>query len=165
MSRAAARRLDVTDQPLLPISVVTVERPLHRVAVRAHRRRVDGPPPPTGAERRNAALLEHESKKVTQQVLGYVRSQLVALYHARALTMTKPYVTADDVETILRDWPDCPDEAKPSHGPQHWRGTVFRGRGWRQTGQTVPSLRPHMNATALPCWEPVEPEPATTEAP
>ena len=158
MSRATAHAI-VAGEPLLPIAeLAPAPKPprARRVPVRAHLRTVAGAStPPTGAERRDTALLKLEAKEVTVAAREYVRAKLVALYESRTLTMREPYVTADDVETILRDWPECPDEAKPAHGPQHWRGTVFRGRGWKQTGRVVPSLRPHMNATALPCWRPV----------
>lgn len=159
MSRHAIARAVDAAQPLLPVVEVIPSLPpsrARRVPVRAHLRRVAGTAAPaTGAERRDAALVALESRAVTKTAREYVRRKLVALYESRRATMTDPYVTADDVESILRDWPNCPDEAKPSHGPQHWRGTVFRGRGWQQTGRAVPSLRPHLHATALPCWRPV----------
>jgi hypothetical protein len=159
--RSAARRAIAPDQALLPIGELAVVEPSRRrVPVRAHLRTVRGQAGPTGAERRDAALEQHESRAVVQQCVAYVRDELRALHASRKAASPDPsdhYVTADDVESVLRKWADCPDEAKHTHGPQMWRGTVFRGKGWRQTGAYVPSVRPHMNATALPCWEPVDP--------
>lgn len=162
MSRATARRLALDDQPLLPIGEAVVVTPItkpRRVPVRAHLRTVTttpAQPPLTGAERRDAALDKHAAKEWTHGAVAYVRAQLVALYRQRLTRSDGAYVTADDVEAVLREWPACPPEAQPANGPQHWRGTVFRGKGWRQTGRTVPSARPHMNATALPCWVPTD---------
>jgi hypothetical protein len=154
MSRAFARRVEFSDdQPTLPIfPPAPIVVPARRVPVRAHLRSVTGPTPASGPERRDRALNDLAARAATQRAVAYVRERLIALYHERAARTSDPYVTADDVEAMLREWPECPDEAKPSHGPQHWRGTVFRGKGWRQTGRHVPSTRPHMNATALPCW-------------
>lgn len=158
---SAARRFLSLDQPLLPIGdELAVVLPLtHRVPVRAHRRTVDGPPPTSGAVRRDVTLAALETRAATQQAVAYVRRELRALYRSRLATTRDASVTADDVEDVLHAWPDCPDEAKPSHGPQHWRGAVFRGKAWRQTGRSVPSTRAHLKATALPCWIP------TTETP
>lgn len=154
----AADRAQLTQPLLAMLSLDEPSAPVRarRVPVRAHLRRVTGAEPAGGDERRDTALLKLEAKQATQRAVAYVRTQLRQLYRLRAMRSPDAYVTADDVERILRDWPQCPDEAKASHGPQHWRGTVFRGPGWRHTGRTVPSLRPHMNATALPCWIPTE---------
>lgn len=160
MSRATARRLALDDQPLLPIGdVATPVTPVvpitHKVPVRAHRRTIGAPPPLTGRQRRDAALDTLATREATQGAVAYVRAQLLALYRSRGATDRDAYVTADDIETVLRDWPDCPKEAQPAHGPQFWRGTVFR-KGWRQTGKSVPSDRPHLHATAMPCWVPTD---------
>lgn len=160
MSRATARRLALDDQPLLPIGEVAAVVPVaptvtHKTTVRAHRRTVAGPPPLSGRQRRDAALDDLAAREVNQRVVAYVRTQLVALYRSRLTTDRDAAVTADDIETVLRDWPDCPKEAQPAHGPQFWRGTVFR-TGWRQTGKSIPSVRPHLHATSLPCWVPTD---------
>jgi hypothetical protein len=140
----------ILDTPPSPVAA-------RRVPVRAHLRRVTGSEAPTGAERKDTALVKHASRVVLHRAIEYVREHLRALYRERAARSSESaFVTADDVERVLREWSACPDEAKPAFGPQRWRGAVFRGPGWRQTGRTVPSLRPHMNGTALPCWIPTE---------
>lgn len=156
------------EQPLMPLLQLDESpappRP-RRVPVRAHLRRVTGPAVPSGAELRDSALLQLEAKQAVQAAVAYVRPKLVALYQERAARDPEgAFVTADDVERILREWHRCPDEAKAEHGPQHWRGLVFRAKGWRQTGRTVPSLRPHMRATQLPAWRYTDPSNPSTEA-
>jgi hypothetical protein len=160
VTSAIRRLVPSPDQPLLPIGdFAPAVASRRRVPVRAHLRTVGGVTPPSGAERKEAALDAHESRAVTQRMVAYVRRELRTIYARRlALLGDGAFVTADDVEDVLRLWPECPTEAQPSHGPQHWRGTVFRGKGWRQTGRTVPSRRPHMNATALPTWAPTNAE-------
>ena len=160
--RSAARTFVFSaDQAFLPIGeAAPAPAPQRKVPVRAHLRTVGGDAPPSGQERKAKVLDSHQAREVTHRCVAYVRAELRGLYRSRVIVSpfaSDHYVTADDVETILGDWADCPDEAKPSHGPQHWRGAVFRGKGWRQIpGRTVPSVRPHMNATALPCWEPTD---------
>lgn len=164
MSRsvAARRLLSSPDQPLLPIGnfspdVVPIT---HTVPVRAHRRTIGGSAKPSGVERKDAALDRHETKAMVQRVVAYVREELRTIYRRRfELTGDDAGVTADDVEDVLRLWPACPKEAQPAHAPQMWRGTVFRGKGWRLTGRSVPSRRPHMNGTQMPCWAPTDETP------
>lgn len=143
-------------QPLLiDIDETPVDRP-RRVPVRAHLRKVAGAETPSGIERANRVLIDFEARKATQGAIAYVRANLAELYEKRVRSRGPAFVTADDIDTILREWPQCPDEAKAEHGPQHWRGTVFRNRAWVQTGQSVPALRKHMNGTSLPCWKPAQ---------
>lgn len=155
MTASARRFAPSPDQPLLPIGdfAPTDLAARRRVPVRAHLRTVGGVTPPSGAERKEAALDALAAKEVTQRMVAYVRSELRTIYARRlALLGDSACVTADDIDVVLRCWPECPAEAQPAHGPQHWRGTVFRGKGWRLTNRTVRSVRPHMNSTSLPCW-------------
>lgn len=149
-------------QPLLAYLAVDEAPavPPRRVPVRAHSRRVTGEAPTTGKEDRDAALMHHEARAAVRGALEYVRTKLRELYRSRLARSTDAFVTADDIETILRNWPLCPDEATTSYGPQHWRGSVFRERGWQLTGTSVPALRKHMRATTLPAWRFVDPSPA-----
>jgi hypothetical protein len=132
-----------------------LDGPTYRTPVRAYTRRVKGDAPPSGAERRNAALAQLEAKDAVKSAKEYVRAKLRALYDSRAaVDPAQAFVTADDVEAILRDWPQCP--AVLRRGPQKWRGTVFAGKGWALTGRTVPSTRPEMRAHRNPAWRPVD---------
>lgn len=169
MSRATARRLAIDDQPLLPIGevatpVVPITTP-RRVSVRAHLRTVGGEAPPSGHERKEAALDTLAARAVTQRMVAYVRGELRAIYRRRMALLgpDAAHVTADDVEDVLRLWADCPKEGQPAHAKQFWRGTVFRGKGWRQLrGRTEPSRRDHMNATAMPLWVPTDTDETAT---
>jgi hypothetical protein len=149
---------DVFGQPMdVPVTHVT--------KVRAHRRRVAGPAPATGAERKEAALTKLEAHALVLPAVEYVRGKLTELYRSRAASWSQPgpewdpnlapYVNADDVDTILREWADCPPAifALPS---QDWRGVIFR-KGFQKTGTYRRSTRAHMNATDLPGWRPVGP--------
>lgn len=159
MTASARRFAPSPDQPLLPIGDFTDVVPItHRVPVRAHRRTIAGPAAPTGRERKEAALDRLAARDVTRRVVAYVRGELRAIYRRRvALLGDDAWVTADDVEDVLRLWPDCPKEAQPAHAKQFWRGCVFRGNGWRQIhGRTEPSRRDHMNGTAMPLWVPTD---------
>jgi hypothetical protein len=160
MSRRATLRASV-DVPgglaLLRYEGEVPAPPMRRVIVRAHRRWVTGDAPPSGAERRDAALDTHERSAATRTALTYVRAKLAELYALRCRIPTwkaDPYVTADDVESILAEWAACPAEILELP-TQKWRGQIFR-TGWKKTGGSVESTRPHMRATSLPCWRPVE---------
>jgi hypothetical protein len=131
--------------------------PMRRTPVRAHMRRVQGPPPPTGAQLRDAALVRMTADAATQHALEYVRAKLVELYRMRVAAWPSnqtPFVNADDVARIIREWPECPPEIHARRS-QDWRGAVFR-KGWAKTGTYSRSLRPHMRATDLPGWRPLD---------
>ena len=129
--------------------------PIHVVPVRAHTRRVRGEAPPSGAERRDAALSAHEQHEAKAVALAYVREKLEALYRERALasrwTGEEPGVTADDADRILREWPEYP-RALATMG-NNWRGSIWRPSVWEKTGRSITAKRGHMHATSLPCWK------------
>src|SRR4051812_36838763 len=80
---------------------------VHRTHVRAHLRTVKGTPQP-------ATHREPSSDAVTL-ALEYVRGKLAELYRSRVATWPayRPaFVNADDAAKILREWPECPQEAK-----------------------------------------------------
>jgi hypothetical protein len=138
--------------------------PTRRTPVRAHMRRVQGPPPPSGVERRDAALAQHTQKEDVRAALEYVRAKLRTLYETRAAT--DPHhagVTADDVDALLKEWAACPGSLRT--GRQAWRGSVFAGKGWQLTGEYVRSARPEMNAHRNPKWRPVAVTPPTAPPP
>jgi hypothetical protein len=130
---------------------------IHVVPVRALVRRVRGDAPPSGAERRDAALSAHEQHEAKALALAYVREKLAGLYQERVSAalflredQTVVGVTADDIDAILHRWPEYPRELRDL--PGHWKGTVFRGGDWELTGQRIRSARAHMRATELPVW-------------
>lgn len=132
-----------------------VSPPTHKTPVRAHLRRVKGAPPPSGIERKDAALAQHEQKETVRVAKEYLRDRLRDLYRARALAdPVGASVTADDIDELLKAWPACPRVLL--EGRQAWRGTVFAGKGWQLTGETKRSTRPAMNAHRNPCWRPVQ---------
>lgn len=134
-----------------------ISPPAHRTPVRAHMRRVKGAPPPTGPELRDAGLAQATQSKATKLAIEYVRARLIELYRIRVSAWPAhqvPYVNADDVARIIREWAECPREIHERRS-QDWRGAVFR-KGWAKTGTHSPSLRPHMRATELPGWRPIE---------
>lgn len=164
MTPRSSQAVDAFDRPIKPVAESMESLPLfggtpeappvtHEVPVRAHMRAVPGDAPPTGKELRAAALEAHEADEAKRSAVTYLRAQLAALYRTRCVTPAwrmDPFVTADDIEQLLRHWSACP---KVLHEiPGHWKGSVFRA-GWVQTGKSVPSVRPRMHATTLPCWK------------
>lgn len=127
--------------------------PTHEVEVRAHLRTVPGRAPATGAERRDAALEAMSEKDAVRLALDYVREQLITLYKSRQhwMPQDKRWVTSDDADKLLREWPRYPTELLGR--PNHWRGSLFKSKGWVLSGHSVPSKREHMNATTLPGWK------------
>lgn len=126
---------------------------VHQVEVRAHLRSIPGERPATGAERRDAALSDHLADDAKRTAVTYLRTELEALYRTRCVDpkwRTDPFVTADDIEHLLRHWAACPSVLHEI--PGHWKGSVFNRSTWMQTGRSVNSIRPRMNATSLPCW-------------
>lgn len=131
----------------------TIASPTHRVAVRAHTRRVDGPPPPTGTQLRDEALEKLTRAEGVQTALAYVREQLKLLYLQRRRDPRgdPASVNADDAAEILRGWAEAPPEVH-AVGQQYWRGQIFRAKGWHMTGTLTTSTRAKMRATATPNW-------------
>lgn len=127
--------------------------PVRRTAVRAHLRRVKGSPPPSGAERRDAALSRHLEREAVRHARAYVRARLLELYRARAATDPNASVSADDADVILRAWPECPPEIFALRS-QAWRGSLFTGGAWVRTGERIVSIRPGMHAHDYPTWRP-----------
>lgn len=127
--------------------------PVHRVPVHAHMRTVEGPAPLDGATRRDNALADHERQAAKRAAIVYVRARLLTLYRTRAATDPKASVNADDVDAILRAWPQFDPELRDGH--QAWRGVIFAGKGWARTGEWAPSTRAEMNNHLNPCWRPV----------
>lgn len=127
--------------------------PTHQVEVRAHLRTVPGPPPSTGAERRDAALEAMSEKDAVRLALDYVRPKLVDLYKSRVSWMRedKHWVTSDDADRLFREWARYPAELLT--GSNNWRGSLFAPKGWEKTGRRVQSARDHLHATELPCWK------------
>lgn len=169
MTARSSQAVDAFDRPIKPVpesmdslplfgGAPVVEPVTHEVPVRAHMRAVPGEAPPSGRERRDAALAGHETRDASARALAYVREQLAWLYRSRVRALPsypeKHGVTADDADRILRAWPQFPKELLELP-KQNWKGAVFR-TGWVRTGRHVPSVRPHMNATDLPCWRPVD---------
>jgi hypothetical protein len=128
--------------------------PMHRTPVRAHMRRVKGDAPPSGRQRRDAALAKHEEDAAKRVALTYIRARLVDLYRSRLATNPDATVNADDADELLREWSACPAEVRALRS-QNWRGKIFAARGWEKRGDT-PSIRPHMHATPIACWRFVE---------
>lgn len=128
--------------------------PVRRVEVSAHMRTVQGPPPADGATRKAAALDAHERQAVKRAAIVYVRARLLTLYRTRAAANQNASVNADDVDVILRGWPQFDPELRD--GSQNWRGVIFAGKGWERTGEWATSTRPEMNNHLNPCWRPVE---------
>lgn len=126
--------------------------PVHRVEVSAHMRTVAGAAPPNGAQRRALALEDHERQEVKRAAIVHVRARLLGLYRSRLASNPNASVNADDVDTILRGWPQFDPELRD--GSQNWRGVIFAGRGWERTGEWVRSKRPEMNNHLNPCWRP-----------
>lgn len=126
--------------------------PVRRVEVTAHMRTVSGPPAPDGATRKAAAFADHESQAVKRAAIVHVRARLLGLYRTRVATNPNASVNADDVDTILRAWPQFDPELRD--GSQNWRGVIFAGKGWERTGEWVPSKRDEMNNHLNPCWRP-----------
>lgn len=130
--------------------------PTHVVPVRAHLRRVPGEGPPSGADRRDAALAAHEADEAKGTAIAYLRTELAKLYHERRSASlfgearVTVGVTADDIDALLHRWSACPRVLHEI--PGLWKGTVFRGGEWVQTGERIRSSRPHMRATELPVW-------------
>ena len=150
-ARASADQL-----PLAPTLFAYEEppraEPIHVVPVRAHVRRVRGEAPPSGAERRDAALSAHEQHEAKAVALAYVREKLEALYRERERDprwRLDPFVSADDIEIIIRQWAACPRAIHEM--PGHWKGAVFKGRTWEAAG-SVNSVRPRMHATPILKW-------------
>lgn len=127
--------------------------PVRKVPVSAHMRTVSGPPAVDGATRRDAALDKHERDAAKRAAIVYVRSRLLTLWRSRAATERNAGVHADDVDAILRAWPNFDPELRD--GSQNWRGVIFAGKGWARTGEWAPSKRPEMNNHLNPCWRPV----------
>jgi hypothetical protein len=157
MTRASALAARAVVQPGLfdpPGTTPVTPLSTHRVPVRAHRRTVVGEAPPSGRQRRDAALRAHAGDSSLAEVRAYVRAQLTALYRQRTVAWAhKPEricVNADDVAEILEAWADCPPDIRSR--PGHWKGSLFAGREWEKTGTSVTSSRPHMHATLLPNW-------------
>ena len=124
----------------------------HVVEVRAHLRTVAGERPPTGAERRDAALANQEAREASAKALAYVRAKLADLYRSRVRANAGTQgVTADDADRILKEWPHFPRElaALPK---QNWRGAIFNPRDWEKTGASITATRGHLNGTSLPLW-------------
>jgi hypothetical protein len=128
------------------------EPPVRRVPVRAHMRTVEGPPAPSGEERKAAALEQHELDALKRRAIVYVRAKLLELYRSRVAWDPNPGVSADDAAKILDAWPDFPTELRAISG--NWKGAIFAGKGWERTGRVVKSKRDHMNGTDLPVWRP-----------
>jgi hypothetical protein len=144
--------------------IPTASTAIRKTPVRAHMRRVQGPPPPTGAELRDAGIAKATKTPATKTALQYVRAKLLELYHERAAEWPAhrtPYVNADDADRLIRQWAECPPEIHQKQS-QNWRGAVFR-TGWTRTVGDTPSLRKHMRATALPGWRPIDAPIPTTE--
>jgi hypothetical protein len=164
MTPRSSQAVDAFDRPIKRASESVESLPLfggvpetppvtHEVPVRAHMRAIPGEAPPTGKELRAAALEAHEADEAKRTAVTYLRAQLAALYRTRCVTPAwrhDPYVTADDIEHLLRHWSACP--AVLHEIPGHWKGSVFARNSWVQTGKSVPSVRPRMRATILPCW-------------
>lgn len=149
-ARTIAEQLDglalFTGQP------IEVPPPKRKVEVRAHMRHVDGPPPLTGEERKEAALQKHEAKDEVREVLAYVREKLRQLYVTRCTFFPEvdQYVTPDDADDILRQWSKMPVSVRD--GSQTWRGSLFREKGWQMLPHTVKSKRRNQNATRIAAW-------------
>lgn len=127
-------------------------QPARQVPVRAHLRRVDGPEPPTGEERRDAALDAHAQKAAVRSAVVYIRARLLELYRLRRRTDENAAVSADDVDEIIRTWPQFPSELRDVE--QHWRAVVFRA-GFEKTGRYVQSTRASNHAHEYPTWRPL----------
>lgn len=150
-----------------------IEIPVRRTEVRAHLRRVAGSPLPSGAARKDAAQEAHELAPFKREAIAYLRRELVFVYDRRmrqwrasgvwhpfsidsqktAAMYDEPYLTADDVDAVLREWPRRPRILDTING--QWKGPTFKV-GFEKTGRSVESRRPHMKATTLPCWRPVK---------
>jgi hypothetical protein len=150
----SARPAPVTDLPLFG-GAPKPDPVTHQVEVRAHLRAVPGERPATGAERRDAALAGHETRDASSRALAYVRDKLAELYRSRVRALPsfpeRHFVTADDADRILREWPQFPKELLELP-KQNWRGAIFTRGTWERTGRLVSSKREHLNATDLPCW-------------
>lgn len=133
-------------------AAIEIEPVVRRVPVRSHLRRVDGPPAPTGDSKKKAALDAHELDRVKALAIEHVRGKLAELYRTREMQPMRfpiPFVNADDIARILADWPHRPKLLDTIDGT--WKGAIMR-KGFVMTGQSDPSLRPHMNGTRLPRW-------------
>jgi hypothetical protein len=131
----------------------TIAAPTHRVPVRAHSRVIEGPPPATGLALRDAALEKMARREAVKIALPYVREQLVVIYRERVRTGKKrAYVNADDAAGVLEMWAECPPALYQGTHPQHWRGLIFRAKGWQLHGTSSPAIRRHMRGTTLPNW-------------
>jgi hypothetical protein len=166
MTPRSSQAVDAFDRPIkrAPESVDSLplfggspepEPITHAVPVRAHMRAVPGEAPPSGRERRDAALAGHETRDASAKALAYVRGKLAELYRSRVRALPsfpeRHGVTADDADRILREWPQFPKELLELP-KQNWRGAIFNPRQWEKTGQSVPATRDHMNSTTLPLW-------------
>jgi hypothetical protein len=127
---------------------------VHEVPVRAHMRTVKGAKP---ADALPGVMASFDADDSVQRAKAYVREKLAELYRERcnAFRMgaqsVEGYVTADDADRLLREWPQFPKDLL-SRESQAWRGSIFRGGGWYKTGRHVNATRAHMNGTELPCW-------------
>jgi hypothetical protein len=127
--------------------------PVRRVEVGAHMRTLPGAPKPDGATRKAGALDDHERQAAKRAAIVHVRARLLGLYRSRVATNPKASVNADDVDAILRAWPQFDPQLRD--GSQNWRGVIFAGKGWERTGEWARSKRPEMNNHLNPCWRPV----------
>lgn len=127
--------------------------PVRRTEVAAHMRTLPGSPKPGGAARRASAVGDHELQAAKRAAIVHVRAGLLGLYRSRLATDPNASVNADDVDAILRAWPQF--DPKLRDGSQNWRGAIFAGKGWVRTGAWVASKRAEMNNHMNPCWRPV----------
>lgn len=77
------------------------------------------------------------------RVLLYLRGELREVYRTRGT-----FVTADDARLALRRSP-----YKALEGDDMpWLGALFRQKGWKHTGQWVPSVFAGNNGRQNRCW-------------
>jgi hypothetical protein len=127
-----------------------------RTTVRAHLRRIEGPPLSSGEKRKQDALAKHERNAVKRRAVEYLRARLVMLYRSRdtnRITWPIPYVNADDAVRLFNQWAHRPTILDTIGG--YWRGPVFK-RGFEKIkGLSHPSLRDELKGTDLPAWRPL----------
>lgn len=129
------------------------EPPVRRVPVAAHMRTLDGPPAKSGEARKLEVLTDHEAQQAKRAAIVHVRAQLLVRYRVRAAVNAETAeVDADDVDEILRTWPNF--EPTLRDGNQNWRGAIW-GKAFKRTGRWSPSKRPEMNGHLNPGWRPV----------
>lgn len=121
----------------------------------------DEPPPqpprgPSEGDKRKEKAIEKHERSGRAPLIRFLRTHLVALYKERAFIARHihdpVFVTADDAAWILRQRGIDLTDDDGNQIARNWFGALFKAKGWKFTGRTVPSLRPEANGRHVRCW-------------